>query len=53
MFRIFKKKSEKEILRRKYEQLMEESHKLSTTNRRMSDAKLYEADLLMKDLEAM
>ncbi len=51
MFGLFKKKSEKEKLQSQYEKLLEEAHKLSTTNRKMSDQKTYEAEEIMKQLE--
>jgi len=43
MFGLFKKDEKKE-LQKKYEKLMEESYKLSTTDRRASDMKRAEAD---------
>ena len=51
MFGLFKKKSEKEKLQAKYKKLLKEAHTLSTTNRKMSDQKVYEADLVMKKIE--
>lgn len=51
MFNIFKKKSEKEILQNKYRKLMEEAHRLSHTNRKLADVKVFEADEVMKRLE--
>lgn len=48
MFKLFKKKSEKEILQKKYEKLMKESHGLSTTNRKLSDEKVFEAEEVLK-----
>jgi hypothetical protein len=50
MFGLFKKKTEKEKLQVKYEKLLEEAHALSTTNRRMSDDKAYEAEEVMKQI---
>lgn len=50
MFGIFKKKSEKEKLLVKYEQLLKESYELSTINRKKSDQKNFEADELMKKI---
>ena len=53
MFGLFKKKSEKEKLQAQYERLLKEAHALSTTNRKMSDQKAFEADEVMKKLEKL
>lgn len=53
MFGLFKKKSEKDKLRSKYEKLLKEAHTLSTTNRKMSDQKAFEADEIMKKIEQL
>lgn len=53
MFGLFKKKTEKEKLQEKYEKLMKEAHSLSTSNRKLSDVKVYEAEEVMKVLEKM
>ena len=53
MFGLFKKKSEKEILQEKYKKLMGESHKLSTSNRRLSDDKVAEAEEVLKQMEKL
>jgi len=53
MFGLFKKKSEKEKLQIQYEKLLKEAHSLSTTNRKMSDQKAYEAEEVMKQLEKL
>lgn len=53
MFNLFKKKSEKEKLQAEYESLLKESHRLSTSNRKMSDQKAYEAEEVMKKLEKL
>jgi hypothetical protein len=53
MFGIFKKKSEIEVLQQKYEKLMDEAYKLSTVNRAESDKKVGEADLILKQIEAL
>ena len=50
---FFKKKSEKEKLRARYEKLMKQSFQLSTINRRLSDEKVMEAEEVMKQLEKM
>lgn len=53
MFKLFKKKSEKELLHQKYQKLMKEAHGLSTTNRKLSDDKIYEAEEVMKLIEKL
>ncbi len=53
MLKLFKKKSEKEKLQVKYNKLLEEAHKLSTTNRKMSDQKVFEANEVMNKLEIL
>ncbi|MBQ4822730.1 Lacal_2735 family protein [Aquimarina sp. MMG016] len=53
MFGLFKKKSKKEVLTKKYQQLMEESYKLSHTNRKASDDKSAEAEEIMKQIETI
>lgn len=53
MFSIFKKKTEKEKLQARYAQLLEESYKLSTSNRKASDQKTAEADAVLKEIEAL
>jgi len=53
MFGLFKKKSEKEKLLIQYKKLLEESHRLSTTNRKMSDQKMLEAEGIIKRLEQL
>lgn len=51
MFKIFKKKSEAEILNKKYHKLMNEAHGLSTFNRKLSDQKVFEANEVLKQLD--
>ncbi|ANQ52102.1 Lacal_2735 family protein [Flammeovirga yaeyamensis] len=53
MFGLFKKKSPKEKLEARYKKLLEEAHKLSHTNRKESDLKMYEADQLLKEIEKL
>ena len=53
MFGLFKKKSEKEKLQEKYQKLMEESYRLSKTDRKAADLKYAEADELLKKIEAL
>ncbi|MHA7057647.1 Lacal_2735 family protein [Aquimarina sp. M1] len=53
MFTLFKKKSEKEQLQKKYKRLMEESYKLSHTNRKASDNKQAEAEEVLRKIEQL
>lgn len=53
MFGLFKKKSEKEKLQAQYEELLKESYNLSTTNRKLSDQKVYEAEQVMNQIEKL
>lgn len=53
MFNLFKKKTEKEKLQEKYKKLLEESYKLSHSNRAASDKKVAEAEAIFKKIEAM
>lgn len=53
MFGLFKKKSKKEKLQEKYEELLKESYELSKTNRKETDKKAYEADLVAKEIEGL
>jgi len=53
MFGIFKKKSPKEKLQKQYSNLLREAHQLSTTNRKLSDQKVFEAEQVMKQLEQL
>ncbi|WP_299211792.1 Lacal_2735 family protein [uncultured Aquimarina sp.] len=53
MFTLFKKKSEKEQLQKKYRALMEESYKLSHTNRKASDDKQAEAQETLNRIEQL
>lgn len=50
MFGLFKKKSELEILQEKYKKLTQQAFELSTSNRRMSDEKAFEAEEIMKQI---
>lgn len=51
MFGLFKKKTEVEKLQEKYEKLMKESFDLSTKDRRASDSKVAEAELILKEMD--
>ena len=53
VFTLFKKKTEVEKLNKKYQKLMEESYRLSTTNRTASDQKAKEADDIIKQIELL
>jgi hypothetical protein len=53
MFGIFKKKTQKESLQAKYRKLMEEAHRLSTSNRKLSDKKIFEAEEVIKKIEKL
>lgn len=53
MFGLFKKKSEQEKLQIQYEKLMQESHRLSHSNRRAADDKYAEAEAVAKKIEAL
>lgn len=50
MFGLFKKKTEQEKLQDQYEKLMREAYLLSSTNRKMSDQKTFEANQLMDQI---
>ncbi len=50
---LFKRKTEKEKLQAKYKKLMEESYKLSHSNRSASDEKTAEADAVLKQIDAL
>ena len=52
MFRLFKKDPKKQ-LEKEYKALMEESYRLSTTDRRASDLKRAEADEVLKKIEEL
>lgn len=53
MFGLFKKKSKKELLNAEYKKLMEESYRLSHTDRKASDLKRADADAILKEIEAL
>lgn len=53
MFGFFKKKSEKEKLEAEYKRLMEESYRLSHTDREASVKKSGEAEAILKKLEQL
>ena len=53
MFGLFKKLSEVEKLQKKYEKLMADWHKLSTTNRAESDKKYAEAQTIADKIDKL
>ena len=53
MFGLFKKKTELEVLQKKYEKLMSQWHELSSINRAESDKKYAEAENVLKEIEAL
>jgi len=50
---LFSRKSPKEKLEERYRSLMEESYKLSTVDRKRSDAVRAEAEEVLRQLERM
>ena len=53
MLGLFKKKTEKEKLQLQYQNLLKEAHRLSATNRKLSDQKVFEAEEVMKRLDKL
>tara|TARA_B110000879_G_C10804922_1_gene368051 strand:- start:380 stop:553 length:174 start_codon:yes stop_codon:yes gene_type:complete len=53
MFGLFKKKSASEKLEIKYQELLKEAYKLSTSNRTQSDAKTFEANEVLKEIDRL
>ena len=53
MFGLFKKKSPVEKLEIKYQELLKEAYKLSTFNRSQSDAKTFEANEVLKQIDLL
>ena len=53
MLGLFKKKSKIEVLDKKYQRLLQESYKLSTINRKASDAKAAEANAVLLEIEIL
>lgn len=53
MFGLFKKKSEEDKLYKKYEKLLEQSHKLSTSSRIESEKKYVEAQKILETIDAL
>lgn len=53
MLGIFKKKSPKEKLEKQYQKLIEESYKLSHTDRKASDMKAAEAEKVLEKIREL
>ena len=53
MFGLFKKKSEKEILLKKYNALTKEAYELSHSNRTASDQKTKEANDVLEQIKKL
>ena len=53
MFGIFKKKSKLDKLQDQYKSLLEQSYKLSTTNRSERDKKQAEAQKILEQIEVL
>lgn len=53
MFKFFKKKSELEKLNEQYAKLMQEAHALSTSDRKASDKKVGEAQIVADRIQAL
>ena len=53
MFGLFKKKSEIDKLNDQYKKLLAVAHQLSSTSRQLSDAKMAEANEVLKKIEAL
>jgi hypothetical protein len=53
MFGLFKKKNPIEKLQAEYRKLMEEAFHLSKSDRKAGDAKIAEADQILKKIEAL
>ncbi|MGB1103059.1 MAG: Lacal_2735 family protein [Crocinitomicaceae bacterium] len=53
MFKLFKKKSPLDKLYDDYEKKMKEAHQLSTSNRSASDAKVAEANEILKKIDQL
>ena len=53
MFNFFKKTSPLQKLYKKQEQLLKEAHKLSKSNRSLSDQKYLEAEEVLNEIKAL
>ena len=48
---LFRRKSKKEKLEKKYREKLEEAYKMSTINRSKSDELTYEAEQILREIE--
>jgi hypothetical protein len=53
MFGLFKKENSKEKLEKQYKKLIDESYKLSHTNRAASDLKQAEAEEILNQIKSL
>ena len=53
MFGIFRRKSKVEKLQLKYEKLLEEAHKYSKIDRKLSDRKMVEANEILDQIDQL
>lgn len=53
MFNLFKKKTKLQKLQIKYRKLLEEARRLSTVDRKLSDAKTAEANEVLKQIQLL
>lgn len=53
MFGLFKKRPKVDVLQDKYNKLLEEAHRLSHTDRKASDAKVSEANEVLKEIDLL
>jgi hypothetical protein len=51
MMSLFKRKSKKEKLEKKYREKLEEAYKMSTINRSKSDELTYQAEQILREIE--
>jgi len=51
MFNLFKKKDPREVIMKRYRELLAESHRLSTIDRKASDLKRAEAENLLDEFD--
>ena len=51
MFNLFKKKDPREVIMKRYRELLAESHRLSTIDRKASDFKRAEAENLLDEFD--
>ncbi len=53
MFNLFKKQTPEQKLRKRYEKLMHEAFVLSRTDRKASDQKTAEAEIILQEIEKL